>query len=866
MRIQPDRLKPILCVEFVLITCVISALLFTPHARAQAPEKDETKPETKVHASIELGGQLREIQGGHTAKFQEVRDVPKGFFIQKLKLDFNSAESPYFLAMEGLEIRQRDQRFSVEGGRIGKYRTQFVWDQIPHSFGSGQSFLQQTAPGVYQVSPTLRARLQALSTPEARILPTAELPRVVRQELQTAPITDVRLRRDQAIFRQSYQPSDKVELHAQFSWLRNRGSRPMSVGTFVRRAVPAPPLTDIGGAWEGIGQEFLEPLDQRTTELKLGAQFRGKRWSAGVDYDLSLFRNRIGSVIFENPFRVTDEEGCLPNAANPAAPICGASNRFRQVRWQTDLTPNNDSHTVSFWARVDLTPQTQVRGLVSLAYWTQNDDFVPWTLNTAIVPRHWDAASPVTNPTDVSQLPASSPNAKMRNITQEYALVNRHKNFRLQGQYRSQSLDNQTPEIVFPGYAAFGDTTWRAAGTDFYNLPIENLDWDFRHQNAEAGFEWDVLPQLTWRMDYEWEIWNRKFRDVNRNNQHSIRGRLDYEVNLSGGRKNTDATQAVEPGPVTTLRLKGDYRYSNRRDQGYNTQPLSFNPNLAGSPTNGPTGGWEITRTTVMKIGVPMEFNLLRRYDETDRIRNDGSFTLELLKGPNTNFSASYRYLEEGYDQNFYGRLSNRFSFIDAEFNHSFENGSFLYANYSRETNRYSYRDVAHLLPNPPAPPGTIVQGTLSQYPLANTWERTSRSSLDSFQFGINAAPQEGKLKNWQFDLSYALSFARDRISTVNPYTPRPDSVLHAGAFPYPDTVVRRQDVNIVVTRRINESLEIGARYWYEPYTQDDFSFNVLQPYTHGNLTSETPKYLFQDARYASYHSNVATVFVRYSF
>lgn len=875
MRIQTDRLKPILHVVFVFSACVISALLFTPHAWGQEPEKDETKPKSQtpatVHASIEIGGQLRETQGGHSAKFQEVRDVPKDFFIQKLRLDFNSADSPYFLRMRGLEIHERDQRFTVDGGRVGKYRTQFLWDQIPHSFGSGQSFLEQTAPGVYQVSPTLRARLQALSTPEARILPTAELPRVVRQELQTAPITDVRLRRDQALFRQSYQPSDQIELHFQFNWLRNRGSRPMSAGTFVRRPVPANGLADIGGAWEGIGQEFLEPLDHRTTELKLGAQFRGKRWSAGVDYNLSLFRNRIGSVIFENPFRVTDEEGCLPNPANPAAPTCGASNRFREVRWQTDLTPNNDSHTFSFWAKLDLTPQTQVRGLVSLAYWTQNDDFLPWTLNTAIVPRHWDAASPVTDPTDVSQLPASSPNAKMRNITQEYALVNRRKKFTFTGQYRSQSLDNQTPTIVFPGYAAFGDSTWRAAATDFYNLPIENLDWDFRHQNAEAGFEWHVLPQLTWRMDYEWEIWNRKFRDVNRNNEHSIRGRLDYEVNLSEGGKFSDGaknsgSKELELKSVTTLRLKADYRYSNRRAVAYNTQPLTFNPNLAGSPPNGPTSAWEVTRFTVMNVGVPMEFNQLRRYDEMDRIRNDGSLTLELLRGPNTNFSATYRYLEEGYHQNFYGRLSNRFSFIDTEFSHAFENGSFLYANYSRETNRFSYRDLAHLLPNPPAPPGTIVQGTLSQYPLANTWERASRSSLDSFDFGINAAPPGGKLKDWQFDLSYALSFARDRISTVNPYPVRPDSVLHAGTNPYPDTVVRRQDVNIVVTRRLSESLEIGARYWYEPYTQDDFSFNVLQPYAHGNLTSETPKYLFQDARYGSYHSNVASVFVRYTF
>ena len=904
MRIQPDRLKLILRVEFVFIAWVISALLFTPHVWGQASKKEKTKPKTKtppkVHVTIEIGGPVREIDGSHPAKFQETRDVPKGFSIQKLTLDLNSADSPYFLALRGLEIRERDQRFTVDGGRFGKYRTQFVWDQIPHSFGTGQSFLQKTAPGVYQVSPTLRAALQAVTLPDAGRTPVnAALPTLVRQELLTAPTTEVRLRRDQATFRQSYQASDKIELHAQFGWLRNRGSRNMSAGTFVRRPVPGNGLADIGGAWEGIGQEFLEPIDQRTYNLKVGAQFRGKKFTAGADYDLSIFRNHIGSVTFENPFRVTDEEGCLPNATPPPALTCGAQNRFREVRWQNALPPNNDSHTITLWANVDLRPQTQLRGIFSLSYWTQNDPFLAWTLNTAIVPIHWDALSLITNPLDVNQLPAKSANGKMRDINQEYALVNRSKNFRFQAQYRSQSLDNQTPSIRFPGYAAFGDSTWRAPRTDFYNLPIENLDWDFRRQNVDAGFQWDLLPEqrtpvrspvqaaggtsatsslrkinLTWKLDYDWEIWNRKFRDVNRNNEHSIRNQLDLALNLSRPEKTGGTTQDVGPRAVTTLRLKADYRFSNRRALAYNTQPLShcftgdpICPSaVGGAPVGSPQDSWVVTNQTRMNEGLGIEFNLLRRFDETGRTRHDGTLSLELLKGERTNFSASYRYLGDEYDKSFYGLLFNRSSFVDAQFTHAFENGSYLYASYSREMNRFRYRDLAHLLPNPPAPPGAIVQGTLAQYPIANTWERTSRNSLDSFDFGINAAPQEGKLKKWEFDLSYALSFARDRIGTINPFTVRADSILHAGSNPYPDTVVRRHDVNIAITRHISESFDMGVRYWYEPYRQDDFSFNVLQPYVHGNLTSDTPKYLFQDARYGSYHANVTTVFLRYTF
>jgi len=416
--------------------------------------------------------------------------------------------------------------------------------------------------------------------------------------------------------------------------------------------------------------------------------------------------------------------------------------------------------------------------------------------------------------------------------------------------------------------------------TDFYNLPVENLDWDFRRQNIGAGFQWEIRPHLTWKLDYGWEIWNRKFRDVNRNNEHSIRGRLDFSVNLSEIGKNnvagkdaaagvgrtSGATQNAEPEDVTIFRFEADYHYANRRAQAYNTQPLTFVPNFAGSPPNGLTTAWVVTNSTMMNDGIPIEFNLLRRFDEQDRVLNDGRLEIELLKGPRTNFSASYRFLMQEYPKSFYGRLFNRFNFVDAQFSHALENGTFFYADYSREMNRFGYRDLAHLLPNPPAPPGAIIQGTLAQYPIANTWERTSRNSLDTLEFGLSAAPQEGKLQKWQFDLSYAFSFARDRITTRNPFVVRPDSVLHAGANPYPDTVVRRQDVNVVISRRINERFEIGGRYWYEPYTQDDFSFNVLQPYVHGSLTSDTPKYLFQDARYAGYHSNVASFFLRYSF
>ena len=58
-----------------------------------------------------------------------------------------------------------------------------------------------------------------------------------------------------------------------------------------------------------------------------------------------------------------------------------------------------------------------------------------------------------------------------------------------------------------------------------------------------------------------------------------------------------------------------------------------------------------------------------------------------------------------------------------------------------------------------------------------------------------------------------------------------------------------------------------------EPYRLDDYYTNNLQPYTGPRLLTDggaasvpTARQLFLDARFTSYHANVATVFLRYSF
>jgi hypothetical protein len=226
-----------------------------------------------------------------------------------------------------------------------------------------------------------------------------------------------------------------------------------------------------------------------------------------------------------------------------------------------------------------------------------------------------------------------------------------------------------------------------------------------------------------------------------------------------------------------------------------------------------------------MNDGFPIEFNLLRRFDEADRIRHDGGLTLELFKGERTNFSASYHYLGDEYDKNLFGLLFNRYQFFDAQFTHAFKNGSFLYANYNREVNNFKYRDLAHLLPNPQAPPARS-----SRARWLNTPSPIPGSVPAAAVWTVLNSASTGRLRKESYENGSLTSSMRspspatELLPQIRLF-PRADSVVHAGANPYPDTVVRRHDVNIAILRRIKEDFAIGVRYWYEPYNQDDFSY-----------------------------------------
>jgi MtrB/PioB family decaheme-associated outer membrane protein len=877
-RDQSNRLRSPVKFAVSLLAIIIMALSAVPNAWSQDSQNKKDKQQTKKPApekklavkrkpfgdfrgSIDFAAQTIHTAGDRTGKFEEFREYRQGFSFRNLRMKSESANSPYVVNFKALEVSERDQRYSAEIEKVGKFRTRFLWDQIPHYYDVGRTLHKLTGPGFLSVDPALRASLEAAPNAgnPAQTLGTA-LPALVSQAVQAAPTVQLRVRWDQFLVTQSFRPNKNWEFYFRAQHLRFNGTRPRDTGTFARQNIFPTSIPGVNdGVWESLGMELPEPVSQHTTNLTFGFQYSRPRWRVGMEYFISLFRNNIPTLTWENPFRVTDALSSGP----PTFPI--GRNRF--VRAQLAEAPDNNYQSFSVHASVDLPRDTQLRGEFSWGRGTQNQPFLPYTLNSAMITANLTGVLAGQPGLFGLALPRPSLNGVVRTLNGDVALASKPwHDMRFLIQYRGDDMQNQSPIITFPGLPLFGDSTVRTA-IDNYGLAMENFPTSYTRHDTTATWQWDVSKKLNWELEYNWEIWNRTFRDVPKSNEHSLEGKLDYK-------------------PWRGVSLKGDYLYSHRIPTAYLTQPLVFNPNLnintAAAPISGGPG-WEATLAIVAAgfvRGLPLEFNQLRRFDEADRVRKDGGISLEIGRSEKINYSISWRYLRDDYDKNFWGLRYGVQSTVDAQLNYFPKGGkqdeqtaaggggwmqnSFFYANYSRELDQTGYRGMGNLINGA----GTNVRACCAQYPINNSWDRASKINLDMFQFGFNTSTEGEKTV---LDISYGLGFARDRTNTTNPFPILGQSPRTAGTYNYPDVINRQQEVNLSLTHKLWEGLDLGFSYRYEPYRLSDYYTNSLVPYgvtqvAGGTFGSNTPRQLFLDARFTSYHSNVATGFLRYSF
>lgn len=403
-----------------------------------------------------------------SSKFSEYRDIR------------NTAVVPYFRLFSsgdwgeanllGYNVRQDDQRFN------GWLRTSavdltFDYNQIPHNMGNeGHTILSEVSPGVWRASDTLQRSLGGTvdATPAAG---------------RTVPFYDT-------LLGPTFASAGLVDI----SSTRKRGTVALELGkklpfdltlTYMRELKSGYRGDEGGGVYSAINSviEVPSPLNEITQDFGVRAARNFKQGNVHASFTRNLYNNRAETLTVDNPFQGSD----AAYVATPA-PARGGGTAARWI-----LAPDNEASMGNVGFMFKFARQTRVTGDLSLARWTQNAPFYPYTINSAIRTPGGARAD------DVSALPQRSLNGKIDTTTVNLTFSSRPvENLALRAQFRRYDLANKTDRFVITGdVGGSPDRSWSvvtpSADAPFGHATANVYDTTSTRFTASASYDFGPL-------------------------------------------------------------------------------------------------------------------------------------------------------------------------------------------------------------------------------------------------------------------------------------------------------------------------------------------------------------------------------------
>ena len=606
-------------------------------------ETTTTNGETVQTAGYFEGGFFQILKDPGSAKFQEYRQVKE--YLQLNRFGFDLTKGNYYFRVGANEFGKTDQRAAARFGLVRKWKNKISWSQTPHLLStSTREFFVNAGGGVFVVSDSIQRRLQSAAGNLKSFLDNAQ-PRALSFQRNTAAATTELKPRSDVTFKAGYINERKV------------GSKQLGV---TLRFDPA---------------ELPEPLNYETHRLSASAELARKNFSAAVGYSGRIFNNKTEVVIRDNLFRVTSDTINNPLRARLALPV------------------DNVSHNFTFTGTHNLPKRTRSVATVSYGVATQNESFLPHTINSFIT----DTSGGLT-------LPAASLDGKFKTLSVNYQISSRPvEKLSLKGKARYYEFDNQTPSLDFPSYVAYGDMSLETRGRE--NLPYGYIKRDF---GGEAGYQ--IVRQANASFAYTRENISRNHREVKSSKEDILKGTLDVR-------------------PATWVTLRSSYAHAARRSQEYDT--LFFEHSFP--------EGEAVTNPA-------MSLNELRRFDVYNRDRDNVELSSQLSPIDVLDVGLSFSFAQDEFADTDYGleALWNRGWGIDISYTPIPR--LTLFGDVGREDGRGEMESRYR-----------AVVGDTARDSLNNDWSGALRDRFENYGFGFSADVWPKKLSwgaNYGFSFS----------------------------------------------------------------------------------------------------------------
>jgi MtrB/PioB family decaheme-associated outer membrane protein len=786
---------------------VLLALLLAPSLLfgQEAPAQQEQPAQ---RGSVEFG--FRHVLGDEygrpdlpftpdvmSSKFNEYSDIRSGFYIRRFHMNFDDVlGSKNYVSLQSQSSIYKNQSYLATFGRYGKFKIQFRYDEIPHIYtNTARMLYTQTSPGVYTIPLALKATLQAQSlvTGAATTLPYFMVSQVlcgIAIPPATQPpscsenfITPSILRKAGTGTVSYYVTPDWI-ISGMFSRENQVGSRP--IGTLFNSSPSAT-------ATSGAGAELPEPIDYFTNTVKAGTEFGKKDWGIQLGYLGSFFEENINQMVFDNPFRATNEDANDPLTGRMA------------------MYPSNHAHYLNFAGASDVTKYLRFMATVTPGWLSQNDPFLPYTTNSAIN----TCGTGTQACSSLSVLPVSSLNGSKQTLAMNYTLVTLPwKKIQIKGAYRQYDYNNNTGVHNFT--PAEGDV-----GVPSVTSPTANKPFGYNKKDVELTANWFFGKKSSLKAGYEGEWFDRSYRDVEHSVEHSFVTDLDLN-------------------PRKDLQFRFGYRRSERTPDTYQDVDASD-----------PTTDLPVSCTSTSVV-FTADQRCNRRFDEAARLLNraDASVEYDVQK---FSFDGSFQTIQSNFNMpggvnsptplNFltgsaattapyylYGALKDLSYIYSVDANYMFSPAASLFAEYTHE--RY-YKRMISRSRTPTSGTQTILTCTGCDT-ANNDWESSYHDIFDTYAGGLDLYLGKKVYLTTYYSLSagkgnvFSSALGNPTITTgLNAFTLTGTSTPQS----YPETTTRIHEIGVVFKYTLTKNIMPKLEYRYQQFDNRDFQTSAMTPY-----------------------------------
>jgi len=413
-----------------------------------------------------------------------------------------------FLDLKAANLGLDSREVSVEAGRQGKYGVTLHYDQIPN-------FRRNDA-----LSPFQNAGSGQMTLPVGWVkeFNTTDL---LSQNADLLTKTTLGTERDRLGFKFSLIQSKEWGLGGYYQHEEKSGTRDQSAN-ILTTAVQLP-----------------VPVRYQTDNFGLAVNYQGKDFQARLGYDGSVFENDLNAIQWDNPFDSPYSSGQIAEA------------------------PDNQFHQISATLGYQLTDRTRLSARLNRGKLTQNESFLPYTVNPTI---------------STSPLPATSLDGKVDTTLAKIEINSRPSNrMRVDASYTYSERDNKTPVNSYE-YVVTDALLWSS-------LSLQNRPYSYEQHLLTAKVGYKISGNTDISGGFDRDQMNRTYVQVEETDDQTLWAKLktswsdtvETSLKLSYANRN-----ASTPVPRTTFTGEPDLLLiHNLADRERNKLGIdvAFNPN-----------------------------------------------------------------------------------------------------------------------------------------------------------------------------------------------------------------------------------------------------------------------------------------------